>query len=314
MSSFISNFRRELPVTAALVLSLLACEVGLRLAVRRASVDAAHIDDIPRIVSALASAGRPTVLFLGNSLTRAGVVPRALELRGAHVALIHPDDTTIVDWLYLYKRNLRARGAAPDVLVVGFAADQLSDATEVQVDRLGYLGGFLGLREAFRHDVPDFESRVSYVLANLSCAFANRHRIRNQLFAALIPHYKTSAQVLNKGFGPPPGTEERRPPRAYKRLSRFLDLMEGTGTKVVFVSIPVPAYHELDPELRRLIAARGARLLDLRRPAGLTDRHFLDGYHLAPAGGEVFSRELSRRLLGSADLRGLLERASGTGR
>lgn len=295
MSSFISNFKQEAAVVCVVVIALCACELGLRATIARASKDVRHIEELPRIADGLASARKPTVLFLGNSLTRAGVLPDALGLDGAHVALIHPDDTTIGDWLYLYERYVRARGAAPDLVVVGFAADQLSDAPRLDVPRLGgYLGGLALLPQAFDHDVRDADGRTSYLLAWLSTAYANRERVRTEVLARLIPHYKTSAQRLNRLAKAQRESAPAR--RGYGRLARFLETFKGTKTKVVFAAFPVPAKRELDPELAAQIARGGGRLVDLRSLEGLTDRDFPDGYHLSPRGGAVLTRALARRV------------------
>lgn len=309
MSSFTSSFRREAPVVCVVALALAACELGVRASVHRASIDVRHIKEIPRIVDGLSKARRPTVLFLGNSLTRAGVVPTALSLDRAHVAMIYPDDTTIADWHYLYERYVRSKGAAPDVLLVGFAGDHLSDSPALHLERLGgEFGGLGALAEAFRHDVLDLDGRVSYLLASLSTAYANRERVRALIFAALIPHYKSSAQAFNRAVRARHEASHGPSPRRYSRLARFLELFKGGSTKLVFVAIPVPAPHPIDPSLEELVRESGSRLLDLRRPAGLTEADYLDGYHLTPRGGELFSRELSRRLLDIGELRNLLAR------
>lgn len=307
MTSFISSFKKELPVLRCVAAALILCEVGLRATIGRASVDVAHIDSIPRIVTRLSMAGRPSVLFLGNSLTRAGVIPKDLALPLDHVALIHPDDSTIADWLYLYERQVSGRHVTPDLLVVPFAADHLSDASPARAERLGDFGGFLVAPDAFAYDVRDFDGRVSYLLAAASTAYANRERVRTELFARIIPGYKAAAQAMNRQ-----AKDKARAAaggrRSYGRLTRFLRILKSGPTKVVFVAMPTPEAREIDPALRALIAAGGADLIDLRKPEGLTAADYLDGYHLKASGGALFTRALSRQLLERADLRAILER------
>ena len=315
MSLFTSNFKQEAAALSFVALALLTCELGLRASIQRASIDVRHIRAIPKIVAGLAGARHPTFLFLGNSLTRSGVIPEVLAgtraaggFGKAHVALIHPDDTTISDWLYLYERFVRSKGAAPDVLLIGFAKDHLSDSHALHVDRLGgYFGGLGALPEAFSYDVPDLNGRVSYLLSSLSCAYANRDRVRTQVFESLIPYYKASAQDQNKAVKVREQISTGAASPRYKRLTRFLGLFKGTPTKVVFIAIPVPAVDPIDPSLESVLKENSSQLIDLRRLAGLTERDYLDGYHLTPHGGAVFTRELSRRLLDSRDVRTLLK-------
>lgn len=304
MNSFTSNFKREIPALGLVALVLLACEIGLRWSGPRTSFDIQHIREIPQIVTGLQNASHPTLLFLGNSLTRRSVIPEALTealaaqgIKNVYIAKIYPDDTNIADWLYLYERYVRSRGVAPDALVIGFAEEQLSDSERLHIDRLGrYFGGPGALVEAFHYDVRDFNDRVSYLLAGLSCAYADRERVRTELFGAVIPYYKTSAQALNTAAKVHGAISKGGSSRPYKRLARFLQLFKGTPTKVIVVAIPVPTVYPIDPSLESVIRENGSLLIDLRRPAGLTDGDFLDGYHLTPHGGALFTRELSRRL------------------
>lgn len=307
MTSFISSFKKEGRVLACVAAALLLCELGLRATIGRASIDVAHIDSIPQIVTRLSMSGKPSILFLGNSLTRAGVIPKDLAFPPDHVALIHPDDSTIADWLYLYERQVAGRHVAPDLLVVPFAGDHLSDTPAARAERLGDFGGFPVAPDAFSNDIRDFDGRVSYVLAALSTAYANRERVRTELFARLIPRYKESAQAMNRQAKERAlAAAEGR--KSYGRLARFLRLVKSGQTKVVFVAMPTPRPREIDPTLRSLIAASGADLIDLRKPEGLTDADYSDGYHLKASGGALFTRALSRRLLERADLRAILER------
>jgi hypothetical protein len=311
MHLFTFNFKQEAPVLAFIALVFLACEIGLRVSGPRTSIDIQHIRTIPQIVTDLNNARHPTLLFLGNSLTRRGVIPEvlteALAAQGftnVHIAMIYPDDTNIADWLYLYKRYVRSKGVAPDILLVGFSEEQLSDSQGLHIDRLGrYFGGIDTLSEAFHYDVQDLNDRVSYLLASLSCAYADRDRVRTDLFGVIIPHYKTSAQVLNKAIKNRGEVSGRGMSQRYKRLTRFLELTTGTPTKVVFVAIPLPALYPLDPSLQPVLLEKGSQLIDLRNIGGITDADFLDGYHLTPHGGAIYTRELSRRLLESAELR-----------
>jgi hypothetical protein len=298
MSSFISNFRQEAGALALVLLVLAGCELGLRASIRRVSIDVRHIEQIPRIVSDLSAAPPPTVLFLGNSLTRAGVDVDSLGLGKAHVALLYPDDTAIADWLYLYKRRVRAAGAQPDLVLVPFSGDQLSDAAPVHTDRLGSLGGLGLLPEACAHDARDLGGRVSYVLGALSSAYANRDRVRTEVLRAVIPGYRQSAETLNKSLRAGAAASSGRALLHYTRLERLLESSKGTRTRIAFVRMPVPSPGPIDPGLELVLREHGAPLLDLRRVTGVTDAAYLDGYHLAPHGAALFSRELSRRLLG----------------
>jgi hypothetical protein len=311
MRLYISNFKQEAPVLGLVALALLACEISLRMAGTKLSLDLQHIQEIPQIVAKLRTSDHPTLLFMGNSLTRRGVIPEVLteELsrRGfsrVHIAKIHPDDTNIADWHYLYERYVRSVSVAPDYLLVGFAEDQLSDTQRLHIELLGgYLGGIGALSEVFRFDVRDFNNRVGYLLASLSRAYANRDRVRTQVFGAIVPHYKTSAQVMNNAVKVQRAVSGNVISWHYKRLTRFIELTKGSPTEVVFIAIPLPKPYPIDPTLESVLKENGSRLIDLRHIDGLTDNDFLDGYHLSPRGGALFTQELSRRFLETGKFR-----------
>src|SRR5690606_4250107 len=98
--------------------ALLVVELGVRVIEPRLSLDIRHIQAIPDIVSDVHESAGPSVVFFGNSLTRAGVdlgvmasglAPAGVERGG--VAAVYPDDTTILDWIYVYEHYL----ARPDL-------------------------------------------------------------------------------------------------------------------------------------------------------------------------------------------------------
>src|SRR5690606_3757118 len=128
------GWRTALLVVGALVL----VEVAVGAVETRLSVDNRHIGEIGSIVAGLEAAGSEdgatTVLFLGNSLTRRGVdldtFERALASAGVAngaAAAVYPDDTSVLDWLYLYESAIVAEDAVPDVVVIGFGMWHLED-------------------------------------------------------------------------------------------------------------------------------------------------------------------------------------------
>src|SRR5690606_31684789 len=60
-------------VPAFVLAALLLVEVGVRAVEERLSIDVRHINRMDEIVTALVAAPGPSVLFVGNSLTREGV-------------------------------------------------------------------------------------------------------------------------------------------------------------------------------------------------------------------------------------------------
>lgn len=290
-------------VPAFVLAALLLVEVGVRAVEERLSIDVRHINRMDEIVTALVAAPGPSVLFVGNSLTREGVdlelMRAGLAANGAgewNVAAVYPDDTAVLDWLYLYDRYVVENDAVPDVVVVGFGIWHLEDRpiSRAQAYRLGrhfasdrMLGQLLGT------DLTTLTDRMNVLLARYSAAFANRERVSRRVLA-LLPGYEESAQRVNDLLREPEEAQASAP--TYGRLERFVREVVGSGAELVLAAMPTRAGYDLDPELVRVAEAAGARVLDLRDVPGLTAAMFADPLHLDDGGAELFSRHAAQEL------------------
>ena len=95
------SFWAVLVVLSSLELVLVFTETSL-------SKDVTHLKEIPGVVSTLAARNGYRVLFIGNSLVRAGLrdleaVGRAAGVPCLAAAAIHPDDSSMFEWLHLYR-------------------------------------------------------------------------------------------------------------------------------------------------------------------------------------------------------------------
>lgn len=307
--------RSDWKVACAVLAVLLVGELMLYAVEPRLSLDVQHIRMIPAIVRDIETTQRPSVLFIGNSLTRHGIVPGLIrsawsqhDLPRAKLSLIYPDSTTLSDWFYLYRRFVEPARSRPRVIVICFASNQLADSEPVQPERLG--SQFAGLpfaAEAFSHDVLSLSDRVRYLLGAVSRVWADRERVQTRVLA-LIPGYEALAQALNQAAGARQAAPSSGEPARYARLARFIARVKQDGTDIVFVATPLPRRFPLPEALRRTIRDGGAELIDLQgtEPADPVD--FLDGYHLSPVGAERFSLALGAATSGNASFRAALLR------
>lgn len=300
---------------SAVLVVLLVGEVSLSFGEGFLSVDVRHIKQFPAIVRSFDSGREPVVLFLGNSLTRAGIRPDVMEstwssqeLPRTRVALIHPDDTRVLDWYYVYRRFVETAPSRPRVIIVCFAQSNLDDNHPVQLERLGsQFSGFPLLAEAFSHEVLTLSDRMHYLLGAVSRLWANRERVQTRVLA-LIPGYEAMAQTLNTEANARQNSTKSGQPGTYGRLARFIERLTLDGADVVFVATPLPKRYPLPEELRRTIRDGGAELLDLQGTVPAEPGNFPDGYHLSPAAAERFSASLGTALAASDDFRSALMR------
>lgn len=301
----------ELKVIAAVALVFGAVELGIRAIEDNLSIDVKHIQAIPSIVASLDRQPAPHVVFLGNSLTRASIHPEAIAevWPGApSMVRIYPDDTTLLDWHYIYQRYLGKSKPRPNLIIVSFVRSQLDDNQELHVDRLGsHFAGFQFVREAFKHDVRELGDRIEFVLAGAFRTMANRERVQYRVLA-LIPGYKELADAVNHGVRArtnKPVDQSRTP--SYTRLHRFLMAARASGDKVLFVAIPLPRPYKVANELRDVIRGEGANLIDMQGVEPFTGQDFPDGYHLSEEAASRFSRVLGLEIANNEFVQAALE-------
>jgi hypothetical protein len=303
-STFNSNGEAKAILLTLLIVSV--ADLGLRLAEAGLSKDVQHIRSFPALARNLSAGPAPRVVFLGNSLTRHGVDPQgwetALERRampkGAMTKLV-PDDTTMPDWYYVSLNQLIRPGHPPDLLVVGFALNQLSDE-RLEARRLGaYFCNLGNARELFGRDLDGFAPKVDFLLGRLCRLYGVRDEIQARVGDRFIPGYQAGVRHLNELRRRQPAGRNRAVPGngpSYELLDRALALWRAEGIDVVLVAMPVPSRYEIDPVIVKKVRAAGARLMDARHLPGLTPADYPDGYHLGRRGAEIYTNFLAENL------------------
>jgi hypothetical protein len=290
------RFQFEARALLFVALALAASEAGMRVAANRLSLDMQHIAGIPEVAEAVRRDPSRTVLFLGNSLTRRGVDLRVIGPalgKCVRAYAVYPDDTTILDWHYTLERFFVDAGAAPSVVVVGYASFHLDDSAPYHPERIAQYAGLRYAGELFANDLRGADARANYLLSSVSMAFAEGGRLKLMIFDHLIPAYRATAQWLNSAAL---GEMERNTGSSLERLKRFLALCRAAGIAPVFVAMPVPGSYPLDPRIPATVAAGGGRFIDLRQTPGIDDKCYLDGHHLNPRGAVLYSTALAPRL------------------
>lgn len=305
MNSSISSFSSEVKAVLLTLLILGLADAGLRLAEVNLSLDVRHIRSLPALTRGMSAGPAPRVVFLGNSLTRHGVDARAwastieqLAAPQGSMAKLVPDDTTMPDWYYVALNHLIRPGHRPDVLIIGFSLNQLSDE-RIEARRLGaYFCDFANVRELFARDLDGFAPKVDFLLGRLCRMYGVRDEIQARVGDALIPGCQEGVRRLNDILRrrlPDSGPSSGRT-NSYEVLDRALALWRAQGIEVVLVAMPIPSRYEIDPAVVRKAQAAGARLIDARDLPTLTPEDFPDGYHMGPRAAEIYTGFLATNL------------------
>ena len=106
------------------------------------SNDIAHINSIDEIAGS-----RNDIIFLGNSLTRHGIdknqIRKSLS-NNSHIGYIYPDDTSIIEWYYIFKSYFVDKNNVPNDIVILFATDQLR-SSEIEFEEIQRISKYVPL-------------------------------------------------------------------------------------------------------------------------------------------------------------------------
>jgi murein DD-endopeptidase MepM/ murein hydrolase activator NlpD len=290
---------------------LASTEIAIRTFEKSLSIDLLHIRSIPRIAKSLAQSDGVRVLFLGNSMTREGLDIERFSDEAARrgydalsAAKVHPDDTTIAEWPYLFRHYFVRDTAPPDALVVGFANTNLEDRRAAQPDRIGHFYSDLSdTLDLFENEFTSFGDRAAYLLSHASSAYANRERVSRRIFDLLVPGYRKAAAQFNETVAAE-GGPHASPVPSYRRLRKLIDLARENHTRLILVAMPTRAGYDLEPHLLDLLDAEGVPLIDARDIHGLGPEMFRDGLHMTPRGAQIYTRRVAQPVLEAMDLEG----------
>lgn len=308
MNLFTSDSKSEYKIVATIFAIILVSELTLRPMESFLSKNIANIKTFPAISKQLHQSSGLRILFLGNSLTLEGVDLEVLrdELGSkdfvpfSAVKMV-PDGTAIADWYYLFKRFYVDSKQIPDIVIIGFATDQLSDDYGLKIRALGrHFCRFKDTADLFRTDILKFDGRMEFLLSRSLAIFGNQPQIKHRILDEVIPYYRPGSRHINNiirdSTMPNNGQDITKKQTRYLRLERLVLMLKRNNVKAAFVAMPIPYFWEVDPELVRIIEGNGMYFIDCRTVNGLTTDNFPDRWHLDKAGSAMYTRLLAQRL------------------
>lgn len=300
--------KSEILLLAALASALLVLELGSRAFESSLSADVRQMlaqDEIPGQIQESRREGRDSILVIGNSLARAGIIPDeidgALRSRGAEradVFFITPDASAINEWFAAYRKGFpdAPDTARPDFVIIVTGPGHLVDHPAVSPEKLSaYHVAREDRWEVLTNWLPTLGERCRFVLAGFSRLFANRERVRPLLFYRLVPGYTVTAQRLNQ----PKNAKEVLPAESAggtERLGLLLDSLGVAPDRVMIAAVPLPWQYDLPKAVLAEASARNLGVYAEAAEASLPAEAFPDGYHIAPDFGRAFSRKLNEAI------------------
>lgn len=290
------------------LLALSGLDVGVRVFETRLSGDIANTKRFPEDVAELTLASGKRVVAVGNSLIGDGFdsdifMANWLQTNpgiGKAIKLV-PDGSGIWDWHCVVHYQLGNAEAAPDLVIIGYGWDQLSDQNTLSLTRAfnslcpaGAMRDFSAL--SGRIGINDWLEMAAVKTSKL---YAQREPIRHRVLQNLIPEYRRMTRQMNARAGAGAGAEGEPATyvqRSYAALQRILESLSSNGTQVILVAMPVMKPYEVDPGLCDLIEGTKHLFLDMRYAVPSNKTLYRDNLHLNEAGARLFSETLATEL------------------
>jgi hypothetical protein len=221
---------------------------------------------------------------------------RAEGVRPTHIEKVYLMNTVINDWYYAFKHHFVDADRLPDVLVICFSNNHLEDSTIQRPLVARYYSSLRDIPQIFADDVPDFDSRVEFLLSKWSASFTHRADVERRMLDTLIPHYRDSVMRINDAL-----TDEANQRRgdyqpSYHRFERLLRMARARGVRVILVAVPVTSPYPINPQIMSAAQANGVTFVDTRQVEGLSKESYVDGMHMNSEGASVYSHALAQRL------------------
>lgn len=303
-SSRNSSRRNEIIVWLGVLACLFVTEIFLRIYEPKLSIDVAHIRGTAKTAGRIAEGrlqGRTQVLFIGNSLTRAGVDSELLNSlnnstgnKGVDFHYFYPDGGNVGAWKMAWPRYFKGHDPKPDLVVLCGGRSHFRDIGIDPVIAGAYYLSWRQLPSVFHKDYPRFDDKMRLVASKVSVGFANRGRVQRRVRDIILPHNRA---VLWDMATTEEGGEVVTPlPETSRSLEELLSSIRDDDVEIAVVSMPSYRDYQIPDGRQRLIESYGAHYFDLKSPDGIESKHYYDKAHLDEEGAEIFTRALFERI------------------
>lgn len=289
------------------VFAVATADLAVRAFETRLSGDIANIKSFPGRVTALSEAPGKRVAAIGNSLIGDGLDTEIFMASwldknpgvGQAIKLV-PDGSGIWEWHCIVHYQLNGVVNTPDMVIIGFGWNQLSDQSPLSLTRAfnslcpaGAMRDFSALSK--RIGINDWLEMLTVKTSKL---YAHREPIRHRTLQNIVPDYRRMTRRTNARAGQAEEVTSAHgsPQFSYAALERVLGQLSSVGTQVILVAMPVMEPYEIDRGLCDVVSGTPHELLDMRYAVPSRDSLYRDNLHLNKAGARIFSETLAAQL------------------
>ena len=241
----------------------------------------------------------PTILIVGNSLVGEALDAEALVSSldfDARAFKAVPDGTNIWEWYCILSNVSRQANAMPDIVVLAFARDRVSDQSPLDVARsFGYLCAMENLEEISAFAPVSLEDTLQALAVKTSVTYRLRNRIRNTLLNLVVPNYTDALQRINNASRnrTSPGKAAASQTKANSTYLAARDLSSRDAfseSHFLFVAMPVLDRYEISSSLCSELTQANSSFVDMRGLVELRLDDYRDPLHLNESGRKKFTR------------------------
>ena len=261
------------------------------------SKDIAHLKSIDNFVKQ-----DTDIMIIGNSLTRDGInesilkdmlIPNKLEI--GKVSIIYLDDTSIIEWYYIFKSYFYDNGNYPRKLILNFALNQLS-SQKLEFEELSRISSYVPFKKLHivcKEENLDHVQIVDIYLSKSFRLFAHRQRIAKRILD-FIPNYRETIRKLNSMNKDKNKKQENL---NYKHLMKIIDMIEMSDIEMTFCAMPLPENYKIDKKIiSKIESSKNCKIIKYNKDNSFKNYHFKDGYHLNPNGAKIFTKSFAKKI------------------
>ena len=294
--------RKDCIVIATVAVLLIIVDVTLITVEKKLSKNILQISKYPEVVENIQKADKPTILIFGNSLIDNAVDPELLEQdfsrKGQNrfeVFKLSADSSGIWDWYCILKNNFNTGSRMPNIIITGFAWNELTDQEDPNPSRLDLFCDIGDLPDLYRLGLRSMDEVSEFLAAKILNIYAEREPISKRILTYLIPYYKDSVTRMNdNGNAASDNKTQIKKNFSYNVLQNFLSLGVDSKTKFIFIAMPLSYDYKIPGDLNDFISNAGGVLLDYRDPHIFKTYLYRDPIHLDKLGRRIFTSKLAR--------------------
>ncbi|MBG66149.1 MAG: hypothetical protein CMP73_05785 [Flavobacteriales bacterium] len=240
------------------------------------------------------------MIIIGNSLTRKGINETLLiknlktnKTNYKKAGIIYLDDTSIIEWYYVFKSYFYENDIIPKKLIINFALNQLR-TPELEFEELSRIASYVPIKKLYatcEQETLNFSQKIDLYLAKFFRIFCHRERISKRVLD-LIPNYRSTIRKLNVYNKPKKKYFKNN--HDYRHLDKIIEMVEIAGIELIFCAMPLPESYTIDKKIISIIkGSDNCTIIGFNEDNYFTDYHFVDGYHLNPEGAQLFTESFA---------------------